>query len=291
MKNALIYCLMFAMVQIAASLGVSMVWQLAAGSPGPMVEISIVSSVVMAAGVLFLFLKTRWAVLSNNYLRTRPWAVVFWTILASLGLIIPSIRLEELMPALPNLVEQELSALLDNRWGYLTVGILAPFVEEVVFRGAILRTLLGWDREPSGVGQNGLGEPSKVGLNLSDNNNKASSGNYFSTPIRHHWKMIAISALRFALIHMNPAQMPHAFLFGLLLGWLYYRTGSIIPGIVIHWVNNSVAYVCYNILPDPNAPLVHLLGDDPNNVTYAVLCSACISLPALFQLHQRMKRG
>lgn len=33
--------------------------------------------------------------------------------------------------------------LLKEPWGYVAVGILAPLTEEVVFRGAILRTLLG----------------------------------------------------------------------------------------------------------------------------------------------------
>lgn len=30
-----------------------------------------------------------------------------------------------------------------------------------------------------------------------------------------------------------------AFLIGLLFGWLYYRTGSLVPGIVGHIINNS----------------------------------------------------
>lgn len=38
--------------------------------------------------------------------------------------------------------------------------------------------------------------------------------------------------------------MPTAFLFGLILGWLTYRTGSLLPGIVMHVFNNSVVFIC-----------------------------------------------
>lgn len=49
-------------------------------------------------------------------------------------------------------------------------------------------------------------------------------------PKRQHWIAIAVSAVLFALAHFNVVQSLHAFLIGLLLGWLYYRTDSILPG-------------------------------------------------------------
>jgi membrane protease YdiL (CAAX protease family) len=94
----------------------------------------------------------------------------------------------------------------------------------------------------------------------------------------------------FALIHFNPAQMPHAFIIGLLLGWMYYRTGSILPGVVFHWVNNSVAYVLYNLYPDPKMKLIDFFGTQ-RAVGAAVLFSLFILLPALFQLNLRLRRA
>ena len=88
---------------------------------------------------------------------------------------------------------------------------------------------------------------------------------------------------------MNPAQMPHAFLVGLLLGWMYYRTASIVPGVVYHWVNNTVAYVMYNLYPDPDMTLVDLFGNQ-RAVLMALVFSLCIFLPALFQLNMRLKK-
>ena len=191
--------------------------------------------------VLVLFLFFRWAEVSRSYVRSRPWATLFWCALAAMGAIIPSSCLQELMPELPNIVEEEFDMILRDRWGYFAIGLLAPVCEELVFRGAVLRALLRW------------------------------------TP--RHWLAIAISALLFALIHANPIQMPHAFLVGLLLGWLYYRTDSIVPGIVYHWVNNSIAYVVYNFYPDPQMKLIDLFGSQ-RTVAAAVLFSLLILLPA-----------
>jgi len=103
------------------------------------------------------------------------------------------------------------------------------------------------------------------------------------------WVGITISAALFTLIHMNPAQMPHAFLVGLLLGWMYYRTDSIVPGVIYHWVNNTVAYVMYNLYPDPDMRLADLFGSE-RTVLMAVGFSLCIFLPALFQLNLRLRK-
>jgi hypothetical protein len=179
--------------------------------------------------------------------------VLFWTVVASLGALIPSIWLQEMLPELPNFAEKSLESIMSDRLGYVVVGLLAPLVEELVFRGAVLRSLLRWHH--------------------------------------NHWVAIAISALLFALTHMNPAQMPHAFLIGMLLGWMYYRTDSIIPGVVYHWVNNSVAYAMYKI-----SIVVYGTGDPTlgdmfgPSVLMAVVFSIMMLLPALYQLNLRMKK-
>lgn len=254
MIKAIIYTLVFAVVQVLMPpligaiqrlLGMEISQQQNATS---MIIAMTASSVV----VLVLFLYLRWAEVSRSYVQSRPWATLFWCALAAMGAIIPSQCLQELMPKLPNIVEEEFDMILRDRWGYFAIGLLAPVCEELVFRGAILRALLRW------------------------------------TP--RHWLAIAISALLFALIHANPIQMPHAFLIGLLLGWLYYRTDSIVPGIVYHWVNNSIAYVVYNFYPDPQMKLIDLFGSQ-RTVAAAVLFSLLILLPALYQLNLRLRKA
>lgn len=50
------------------------------------------------------------------------------------------------------------------------------------------------------------------------------------------------SAALFAAMHFSPPAFPPILAMGLLLAFLYYRTGSIIPGIVAHSVNNAAAF-------------------------------------------------
>lgn len=252
MKNALIYTVIFGAIQVVVSFIVQGIWTLVMGkdtvmnATGMIITMAVFSILTMA-----VFLLAKWSVVSRHWVRTRPWFVLFWCVLAALGAIIPSVWLQEHMPELPNVVEGEFDMIMKDRWGYFVVGLLAPLAEEMVFRGAILRSLLQWKSNP--------------------------------------WIGIVVSALLFAMIHMNPAQMPHAFLIGLLLGWMYWRTDSIVPGVVYHWVNNTVAYVMYNLYPNPDLTLVELFGSE-QKVLMALGFSLLIFLPSLFQLNQRLAK-
>lgn len=53
-------------------------------------------------------------------------------------------------------------------------------------------------------------------------------------------KAILISALLFALMHLNVGQFGYAFLVGIFLAFLFLATGSIWPGIIIHFLNNGI---------------------------------------------------
>ena len=224
---------------------------------------TLISSVVSSILTLAVFLWLKWSPFSRTYLQSRPWGVLVWVVVLALGTIVPSTWLGEQIPyEMPQEIEQMLSEMLHNRWGYLAIGILAPIVEEMVFRGAILRTLLL-------LGGRGNDQSSKF---------KA----FFA---------ILISALLFGAVHGNVQQFVHATLIGLLLGWMYYRTNSIVPGIVFHWINNTAAYVIANMIPNSeHARLVDVLGGEQRSVWLALGFSLCLFLPALFQLWQRMKK-
>ncbi|MGV8979964.1 CPBP family intramembrane glutamic endopeptidase [Clostridium sp.] len=83
----------------------------------------------------------------------------------------------------------------------LTVAVIAPIYEEVIFRGILLK-----------------GMSSKINPKLA----------------------LIISALFFALVHMNIPQGINAFLLGLLIGAIYLNRGSIYLCIFAHFVNNSL---------------------------------------------------
>ena len=86
----------------------------------------------------------------------------------------------------------------------LSVSVFAPFFEEWLCRGIILRGLL-----------------KKVGPT---------------------WAIV-ISAAAFGLIHGNIWQAIPAFLIGCLLGYVYYKTGSLKLTMLMHCVNNTLAVV------------------------------------------------
>lgn len=83
----------------------------------------------------------------------------------------------------------------------LAATVLAPVLEEMLFRGLILRSFLR--QYP-------------------------------------RWYAIAGSAVIFGVAHMNVYQFAVASLLGLLLGWLYERSKSLIPCITLHAVYNGV---------------------------------------------------
>lgn len=215
-----------------------------------MVGLTLLNSVVVGA----VFMALRWSPFSRSYMQKRPWAVLIWTALLALGSIPLSDALGSLADVkMPADALQLLTTLVTHPWGWIAVGVLVPIAEEMVFRGAILRTL----------------------LNLCGH--------------RWRWGAIVLSALLFGLAHGNMAQLLNASLMGCLLGWLYYRSGSIAPGIVFHIVNNSVAVLLVRMMPgSADMQLIDLFAGDTPRLILFLLCALCVFVPSLWQLHQRL---
>lgn len=114
--------------------------------------------------------------------------------------------LTKFMPDMPEHIEASLATVLEAPlWiSFISASIMAPLFEEWLCRGLILRGLL---------------QNTKPGT------------------------AIFISALFFALIHMNPWQAVPAFVFGLLFGYAYYRTGSLKLTMLMHFTNNTLALI------------------------------------------------
>ena len=218
--------------------------------------LTIVTSILSSLITIALFVWRGWASKSRKYIQSRPWTTLVWVAIATFGLILPAAGLEELMKLeMPKQLENLFSGIMKEPLGYVAIGMLAPLAEEIVFRGAILRRLLSV-----------LGD-------------------------KKHWVAILISALLFGAVHANSAQFVHAALLGLLLGWMYYRTDSIVPGVVLHWVNNTVAYLASNFMPGTeDATLSQLAGGQTMRIVLYLVFSLCIFLPALYQLNIRLKK-
>ena len=266
LTDVVLYLIIFIVVQIIMMYAGAGIWAgikgegyqatLQAASTGGNAILAALVSAFSSVITLIIFLKTKWTPLTRGYLLSKPWGTLLWVALFSLGTIIPlSFLYEQLGIEMDENTQQIFSSLMKEPWGYVAVGILAPLAEEVVFRGAILRTLLGIMSK------------------------------------KNHWVAIIISAALFGLAHFNAAQFINALLMGLLLGWMYYRTGSLVPGILLHWVNNTMAYVLANIMPQSDGKLIDLFHGDEKTVYYAVGFSLCIMIPSFIQMIIRLKKA
>lgn len=123
-------------------------------------------------------------------------------------------------------------------FSFITLVIAAPILEEIFFRGIILEGLLK---------------------------------NY--SPL----KAIIFSALLFGLVHLNPWQAIGALLAGVFIGWIYWKTKSILPGIIIHFTNNLTGFLALNLTNSKSESIMQLIN---NNTIYILLFVA--SLVILF---------
>ncbi len=69
-------------------------------------------------------------------------------------------------------------------------------------------------------------------------------------PLRRYGDKFAIlmSSIIFSLLHGNMEQIPYTLTAGLLLGYVAVATGSLWPGIIIHFINNLIAAVISGVL-------------------------------------------
>ena len=102
------------------------------------------------------------------------------------------------MPEMPDMMEQTPTSLLLN---VVVIAVLPAVLEELVFRGCVLRVL-----RPFGDG--------------------------FA---------LVVSAILFGLMHGNIRQIPFAVIVGMILGWLYVVTNSIWWPMAVHFINNALS--------------------------------------------------
>lgn len=56
-------------------------------------------------------------------------------------------------------------------------------------------------------------------------------------------EVVIVSALMFMVLHLAVPSFPHLLLIGLILGWLRLRTGSLYPGMLLHFTHNLLCVV------------------------------------------------
>lgn len=171
--------------------------------------ISISSTFIITAFIfIFGFLKAKnkftevFALKFFNPLLIIPIVILYPGLQYLVGLL--NIEVDKILPAPPWFWEL-FERVFENRFGFwgvfFKVAVLAPIIEETLFRGIIMHGLMR---------------------------------NYRS------WYAILLSGILFSLFHLNPWQMTYTFFLGLFLGWLMVRTRSLPLCILAHSLNNLI---------------------------------------------------
>ena len=151
--------------------------------------------------------------------------------------LITGIVIEPVLNLFPESFHKLLKQMGSNGgWSVLMLAVLAPVLEEILFRGILLEAV----RE------------------------KYSSG-----------RAIVVSALMFGVIHIIPQQVVNAFVIGLILGFIYVRTDSLWPVIIIHALNNAMAYVIMQWSDGANITVRSLIEND---TIYAVVYGMALAV-------------
>ncbi len=163
-------------------------------------------------------------------------AVAFLLALATLLLSVIILEPFSSLVEIPDyLIDNLYGAILeDPLWNVLSVVIAAPLLEEFFIRGIMLRGML----------------------------QRMSAA-----------KAITWSAFIFALIHLNLYQALGAFVIGLFIGWVYYRSGSLLFAILIHFVNNSFSAAMLFLFPEMelDTTLLEIVSENFGILSYILL--------------------
>ena len=172
---------------------------------------------------LFTFLPVIWAfdyfvmrrkgkVLNFN-MQTRPFHVYLLIFPMMFGMMLITEFTTSLIPISGpvfgdwyQLFSEQMEAISDNTFMvFLLVSFFAPIIEEIIFRGIIQKGMINNGVKPRNA--------------------------------------ILVSALIFGIVHFNPWQFIGAFLLGIVLGVVYFKTKSLLMSIFLHFFNNTIAAI------------------------------------------------
>jgi hypothetical protein len=176
---------------------------------------------------------------SFNFLILIPVLFFLWAAQNLIGEV--NIVLNKALPP-PAWFWELFNKIFDSDYGiygaFMKVVIMAPVIEELIFRGVIMHGLMRNYSKFTGV---------------------------------------FVSALLFALFHLNPWQFPATFILGLLLGILMLRTRNIYLCILGHAINNGLVLISIQ-----NWDEIQKTSFFQSSISNQLIISAFISITALF---------
>lgn len=152
-------------------------------------------------------------------------------IVATVGVAI----LSELL-MLEDLLQQRMQDMTHSTLAWITICIIAPFVEELLMREGI-------------------------------------QGHLTRHGVQPIWAIV-IASLLFGIVHMNPAQIMAGTMMGIVLGVLYQGAGNVRLCIALHVLNNTISMVQSRFYPESTqgTPLLDSLGGKPMAIVAMLAC-------------------
>ena len=191
-------------------------------------------------------------ILSFSFKGFNP-SVILWGLILMLAANVVIEPLIELFPSQwYDLVTEQISA---GGWATVTAVVLAPILEEMLFRGIIQDSLVR-KRGP--------------------------------------WSGILIASAIFGLIHGIPQQVVAGFCLGIIIGFVYYKTRSLLSVIVLHAINNALA-TFMNLFESEEGGIAgqslrDLIGNDPVYWAVFAFC-AVLLIVSLVQVQVSIRKG
>lgn len=171
-------------------------------------DITLLVSYTMAAGgtvIIIVRMKksqdTDIPVFMNHKPKTKTFIV---TLLLTIAVIIVTEPLANVIPMPDSIKDLFETMFRPTIPAFLTAVIVAPILEEMIFRGIILEGFLR---------------------------------NY--SPV----KSILLVSLLFGLAHLNIWQFIGAFIIGAFISWIYWKTRNLLLSIAVHMLNNLISYL------------------------------------------------
>lgn len=124
---------------------------------------------------------------------------------------------------LPDLNAETFDALDRSVLGIASVALTGPVAEELLFRGVIT--------------------------------------SHLSSRYQPALKVALLSGLIFGVFHLNPPQVVAATMSGFIFALLYLKSGSLLPGIIVHVINNSLSVVL-NVCYPQEEDMKEIIGAD-----------------------------
>jgi len=226
--------------------------------------------IVPAFIIAYIFNSNSYKYLKFNSVSIRPLTLTIIILLASIPLINSLNVLNEGMH-LPNwlsgienwMKEKEMSAqalteaflrmdsMGDLLFNIVMIGVLPAIGEELIFRGVFQRLFAEWTK------------------NI-------------------HWGII-IAAILFSAMHMQFYGFLPRLMLGILLGYLFYWSGSIWIPILGHFVNNATAVIVYYFYADEMSKEVENFGAAEGTFIYLIV-GLTLVIPLLYLFYKDHKK-